>query len=172
MLWFGQNINISQASATTAVITSNNNSAIQKPDTIKGVPRHITIASLGIDTEIVDGAYDLNTGKWTLTEDTAFYATVSDPANSKGGNTFVYGHNSQKIFGKLLGIRNGAKAVVTTDNGYEFTYEFIRTEAVNPTDVAVLNYSGKPRLTLQTCSGLWNQTRQMSYYELVGYKKL
>lgn len=156
-------------SITTPTPSSVSNS---KPSPVGGIPRHITVPSLGIDTDVVDGLYDAKTGNWTLTEDSAFYAKISDLANSEAGNTFIYGHNSQKIFGKLLNINAGAEVIVTTDNGYEFTYVFLATEAVRPTDVYVLNYSGKPRLTLQTCSGAWNQTRQMSYYELTKYRKI
>jgi LPXTG-site transpeptidase (sortase) family protein len=164
---------LSSVSATSIplVITTKPNSA-SKPDYIEGTPRHITVPSLGIDTNIVDGLYDNKTGNWTLTEDSAFFATTSNLVNSDSGNTFIYGHNSQKIFGKLLNINAGAEVIITTDNGYEFTYVFLATEAVRPTDVYTLNYSGKPRLTLQTCSGVWNQTRQMSYYELTKYRKI
>lgn len=143
-----------------------------KPDTIKGTPRRIIVPSLGIDAVITDGTYDPKTGNWTITEDAAYFAVASDQANSEGGNTFIYGHNSQKIFGKLMNITDSAQAIITTDNGYEFTYRYKSTEAVKPNDVAVLQYSGKPRLTLQTCSGFWQQNRQMFYFELVGYKKV
>lgn len=140
-------------------------------EVIQGVPRSIKVPSLGIDVTIEDGYYDAATGQWTITEEAAFFATPTLPVNTEGGNTLIYGHNSKKIFGKLLDIKPGAKAIVTTKNGYEFTYTFTTSEAVIPTDVSSLDYDGRPRLTLQTCSGIWNETRQMVYFELKDYRK-
>jgi len=171
--WLGQFQALGSVSAMHKPLGTSYQSALNdKLDIIKGVPRHINIPSLGIDTDVVDGLYDSRNGSWTLSEDTAFYATITNPANSDSGNTFIYGHNSQKIFGKLLSIQNSAEVIITTDNNYMFTYVYLNTEAVKPTDVFTLDYSGKPRLTLQTCSGIWNQTRQMFYFELKNYHKL
>ncbi len=143
-----------------------------EPGVVSGIPRHIAVPSLGIDVAVADGSYDARTGQWTLSEESAFYATPTAPANSASGNTFIYAHNSQKLFGKLPRIAAGASVVVTTDTGYEFTYVYQSTEAVKPTDVHALEYSGKPRLTLQTCSGLWNETRQMYYFKLTAHRKV
>jgi LPXTG-site transpeptidase (sortase) family protein len=143
------------------------------PNIIEGTPRHIVVPSLGIDAVVSDGFYDETTKEWTLSEESAFFATISNPANSYGGNTFIYGHNSYQIFGKLIDITSGATAIVTTNNGYEFTYKYASSEAVAPTDTIVLSYSGdKPRLTLQTCSGFWHQTRQMVYFYLESFRKI
>lgn len=142
------------------------------PEIIKGSPRHIIVPSLGIDVAIADGFYDAHTGEWTLSEDSAFYGTPTAPINSDSGNTLVYGHNSEKIFGKLLQLQPGAEVIVTTDNGYKFTYIYQSTQAVKPTDTTPLAHTSKPRLTLQTCSGPWNQTRQMFYFDLKSYDKV
>lgn len=165
-----------QAAATAPVsqqpFVSNTPPALpDKPGVIKGTPRHITIKSLGIDVTVADGSYDARTNQWTLNEDSAFYATPTNPINSDSGNTFIYGHATQKIFGNLPRIQKDAEVTVTTDNGYVFTYTYVTKETVKPTDVAALEYSGKPRLTLQTCTGFWNQTREMVYFELKDYYK-
>jgi len=167
--WFERQQAVGQASPGVSIVPAATLS--DAPELVKGVPRHISIPSLGIATDIQNGSYDAQTGQWTITEDAAFYATPTNLINSEAGNTLIYGHNSQKIFGKLLQIRSGSEVIVTTDNGYTFTYIYLSTEAVKPTDVAALEYSGKPRLTLQTCSGLWNETRQMVYFELKEYTK-
>lgn len=139
---------------------------------IRGTPRRIVLPSLGIDTAVNDGMYDESTGRWTLSEDSAFYATPTRPIETTVGNTLIYGHNSKKIFGKLPLLQQGATAIVTTDNSYNFIYIYRSTEAVKPTDVSIINYKDTVRLTLQTCSGTWNQTRQMFYFELTSYKKV
>lgn len=163
-----------QALATTSnQIVKISKSPINDAQTlVKGTPRHVNVPSLGIDVTVSDGVYNARTAEWTLNESSAFYATPTDPVNSQAGNTLIYGHNSEIIFGKLLKIQPNAEVTVTTDNGYVFTYVYTSTEAVKPTDTHSLMYSGKPRLTLQTCSGIWNQTRQMFYFDLKEYHKV
>lgn len=171
---------LEQRQALETALTTSQPAAVTKavaktsPSIVQGTPRHIVVPSLGIDASIEDGSYDPTTGKWTLSEESAFYATPTDLANSGSGNTFIYGHNSQKIFGKLIHIQAGAEVTVTTDNGYAFTYIYVGTDAAKPTDVqAALTYSGTtPRLTLQTCAGAWNQTRQLFYFDLKSYAKV
>lgn len=129
-------------------------------------PVHITVPSVGIDVDITNGYYDQLTARWTLSETSAFYATPTHMISTDNGNTLIYGHNSDKIFGKLRGMQPGAKAIVTTDTGHTFMYSFISSAAVKPTDVTVLNYTDSPRIMLQTCSGIWNETRQMYSFDL------
>ncbi len=138
----------------------------------QGRPRYISVPSLGIHTTVNDGIYNSTTGQWTLSEDAAYYATPTNLINSRGGSTLIYGHNSKTIFGDLPRIKSGAEAVVTTDAGYVFTYIYQNTEMVTPTNVSVLNYQGGPRLTLQTCSGIWNESRQMFNFSLKDYIQL
>jgi LPXTG-site transpeptidase (sortase) family protein len=174
LLWLQQRQALAAMAAEPSITTTTTPAvADTKPNVVQGTPVHIVIPSLGIDAPVSNGYYDPHTGQWTLSEGSAYYATPTSLANSDTGNTFIYGHNSQKIFGKLLNIQTGAEATVTTDNGYAFTYIYQSTVAVPPTDVgAALTYSGPPRLTLQTCSGLWHQTRQMVYFTLKEYRKV
>jgi LPXTG-site transpeptidase (sortase) family protein len=169
--WLEQSQAISAAAANQPVVVAQS-AVSDNPEVIKGTPNHIAVSSLGIDVSVANGYYDSKTAQWTLSEDSAFYATPTNLINSDGGNTLIYGHNSEKIFGKLLKIQTGSEVTVTTNNGYLFTYQYVNTEAVKPTDIHALEYSGKPRLTLQTCSGAWNQTRQMFYFELKSFKKI
>lgn len=141
------------------------------PSAVSGTPRHISIPSIGIDTVINDGYYDTTSGIWTLSETSAYYATPTSLINTEQGSTLIYGHNSTKIFGKLPSIAVGAKATVTTEKGDVFTYSYANSEAVSPNDVGVLQYSGTPRIMVQTCSGLWNQNRQMYYFYLDDYRR-
>jgi hypothetical protein len=137
------------------------------PEVAEGLPRHISVPSLGVETDVADGTYDLQTGQWSLTEATAFHATVTPIVNAESGNTLIYGRNSQEVFSKLTAIQPGSDVVVTTDSGYTFTYTYLANKA----DGAPIQYNGKPRLTLQVCSGDRNQTHQMFYSELKNYSK-
>lgn len=138
----------------------------------KGKPRYISVASVNIALPVKDGVYSTSTGEWTLDDEHAFYGVSTSLANSDSGNTFVYGHNSRAVFGSLPKLQPGDTAVITTDTGYEFTYKFVTSETVKPTDTIVLEYRGDtPRLTLQTCTGIWGEARHIFYFELVSYKK-
>lgn len=141
---------------TTTVATS----------TPQETPVHIRVPSVGIDTTITNGYYNQLTGQWTLSETSAFYATPTHPISTDNGNTLIYGHNSDKIFGKLRAVQPGAEAIITTDTGHTYVYTYTATQAVNPTDVTVLNYNASPRVMLQTCSGIWNEHRQMYSFDL------
>jgi LPXTG-site transpeptidase (sortase) family protein len=142
-----------------------------KPETIAGKPVRLQVPSLGIDLAVADGAYNQADGSWTLSKDKAHFALPSAPANNEAGNTLVYGHYRKEVFESLHTIQPGATAVITTDNGYTFTYIYTRTETVEPTATEIFGYQGAPRLTLQTCTGRWFEHRQFFYFALSGYEK-
>jgi sortase (surface protein transpeptidase) len=143
----------------------------RKPAAITGRPVRIAVPSLKIDLAVIDGNFDKKSGEWTLTLDKAQYATPSVQPNDQGGNTLIYGHYRPEVFAYLHHIVAGAQAVITTDNGYTFTYTYKSSEALNPRDTSVFTYQGPPRLTIQTCSGSYMQNRQMYYFDYVGYTK-
>ena len=142
------------------------------PNLVTGHPVAISIASLNMNLQIIDGTYDKRSGQWTLTLDKAQFALPSVPPNNQAGNTLIYGHYRPQVFAYLHLIKPGAQAVVTTANGYNFTYVFQRSEALDPTDTSIFLYQGPPRLTIQTCSGAFMQHRQMDYFQYQGYAKV
>lgn len=143
-----------------------------KAESVQGIPIKIEIPSVGISQPVEKGEYDASSGEWTLSYHAAYWATMTAPINSDTGNTFIYGHDVKEIFGNLLDATIGAKAIVTTDNGYVFTYTLVQSKAVDPTDVSQIQPTEAPTLTLQTCSGTWYQYRQMFTFSLDGYDKL
>lgn len=144
----------------------------KKPSTITGHPVRLSIPSLSVDLPIIDGTYNATNGEWTLSEESTHFALPSSPPNNESGNTLIYGHNNKLVFGTLYTITPGAEAIVTTDNGYRFVYQFTNAEQIKPTDTTVFTYNGVPRLTLQTCSGYYMQNRHMHYFSFVRYEKL
>jgi len=154
---------------TTSVQTK---TAAIKPETVQGTPIKIEIPSVDIVQPIEPGYYDASTGEWTLSYHAAYWASMTSRINSQTGNTFIYGHDVDQIFGNLLKAEPGAKAIVTTDNGYEFTYTLQSSVAVNPDDVSLIQATDTPQLTLQTCSGSWYQYRSLFTFTLDGYKKI
>jgi LPXTG-site transpeptidase (sortase) family protein len=133
---------------------------------LAGKPVRITIPALSLDLPVIDGHYDTARQEWTLSGSKAHYAVITAPANNAGGNTFIYGHNTKGVFDTLNRIQLGNQAIVTTDNGHIFTYRFKGALETEPTEDALFRYQGKPILTVQTCSGLWYQNRQLFTFDL------
>jgi sortase (surface protein transpeptidase) len=138
---------------------------------VTGEPVEIAIPSLHMDLQVIPGVYNAKSGQWTLTLDKAQFAAPSVQPNNETGNTFIYGHYRPEVFAYLHHIKPGAEAIVTTDNGYVFTYSFQNSLAYDPGDTSIFTYRGAPRLTIQTCSGTFLQNRQMYYFQYDGYVK-
>lgn len=135
---------------------------------VSGMPTRIVIASLGIDLSVDKGYYDAGSASWSLSGYHAQYAILSPMPNDTSGNTFIYGHNNPYVFGPLKRIESGAQAKVYTSNHHVFTYTFVKTNAVTPNNTSVLMYQGAPIMTIQTCSGVWNEQRQMYSFKFTG----
>lgn len=134
---------------------------------IKGHPISMSIPSLGVSLDIVDGQYYPTAKTWTLTLDKAQYATMTPEPNNQGGNTFIYGHNRVGVLHTLYQIQPSARLIIKTDNKHTFTYAFMSSLETNPNDTSLFHYQGAPIVTLQTCSGLWYQNRQLFTFKLV-----
>jgi len=128
---------------------------------ITGKPTRIVIKDLSIDLPIDEGRFNPADGSWSLSGYHAQYAMVTPLANDSNGNTFIYGHNNKYVFGPLKKISKGTVAQIYTDNNKIFNYSFDSTYAVTPDNTSVLYYQGPSILTVQTCSGAWNEQRQM-----------
>lgn len=137
---------------------------------VSGKPVRIVIADSGIDLAVGDGYYNEADGSWTLSPDQAHYAMISFLANNHSGNTFLYGHGTDQVFGPL-GTRPpvaGTVALVYTDNGHIFSYSFDSLNNLSPDDTSVFSYEGPPILTLQTCTGLVSEWRAMYQFNFTG----
>ena len=93
---------------------------------------------------------------------------MTAPSNNQSGNTFIYGHNRPAVFAKLSKLQIGETVKVYTDNNHTFTYKFRSAYETSPNDASLFEYDGAPILTLQTCSGLWDQNRYLMTFDLVG----
>ncbi|HET7638857.1 MAG TPA: sortase [Ktedonobacteraceae bacterium] len=132
-----------------------------------GHPVRFQLPALGIDLTVIDGHYNAVAGTWTLSNDKVQYATVTPQPNNKAGNTFLYGHNRPGVFKTLNKVKAGDEVILTTDNNLKFTYRFRGAVETNPNDDSLFHYSGAPILTVQTCSGLWYQNRQLFTFDLI-----
>lgn len=135
---------------------------------IEGTPVRIQIPSLNIDLPVINGYYNARDGSWTLTNTKAQYATITPKANNTQGNTFIYGHRLANVFGHLSQIKTGASVIITTDNNHAFTYVYRDSHETNPNDDSLFHYKGPSILTLQTCSGTWDQNRRLFTFDFKG----
>lgn len=135
--------------------------------TVSGMPSHIDLPGVGISIDVAPGYYNKKSQTWTLSINKAQYATITPQPNDGGGNTFIYGHNRLEVFYKLLRVKQGDKAIITTSNKHKFTYSMVSRKDTSPTDSSLFKYQGPPILTLQTCSGFWYQNRSLFVFKLV-----
>ena len=133
---------------------------------ISGRPVRLVIPALNIDLPVDIGVYNPANNSWTLSGWHAQYAEISPLANDSSGNTFVYGHRNKHVFLSLHHIAKGQKAIIYTSNKHVFTYKFSGSYEVSPKDTSVFDYQGPPLMTIQTCSGNWNEKRQMFTFKL------
>ena len=142
------------------------------PQTISGHPVRIVAPTVGVDMPVVDGFYDSTTGDWTLYSDKAQFAAMTTQPNDTSGQTFIYGHATQRVFGKLLNMHAGEQVEVYTSNGYKFTYTLKQTEVVTPQNTGILGYTGSPRLLLQTCVGTFSENRKFFILDFTKVEKI
>lgn len=143
---------------------------VNRPPAIKlisGNPVRIELPSVKINVTVINGYYFPDKKSWTLTKTNAQYATITPLPNNQGGNTFIYGHNRWEVFYKLLKLKVGDQAIIYTDNGHKFVYQFRTANETSPNDTSLFNYQGPPILTLQTCTGIWYQNRDLMTFDLI-----
>lgn len=139
---------------------------VKETSAISGEPSRIEVPAVGIAIDVDPGYYNQKSQSWTLSLNKAHYAVMTPPPNDSSGNTFIYGHNRKDVFSKLLNIKTGDQAIVTTKNGHKFIYGMKTRHDTSPTDGSLFDYQGPPILTLQTCSGFWYQNRSLFVFDL------
>lgn len=137
---------------------------------VSGKPVTISIPDAHIDLAVDDGYYNDNDGSWTLSNTNAQYAVMSALANDHAGTTFIYGHGTDAVFGKIGSNKPpvGTKAIVTTNNKHTFTYSLQEVRDFEPSDTSLFDdmASGSPRLIVQTCTGVFSEWRTMFIFKL------
>lgn len=136
---------------------------------IAGRPVRIVIPASNVDLPVDEGYYDSSSNSWTLSGYHAQFAMISTLANNVAGDTFIYGHNNNYVFGALRHVMPAvdARALIYTDNGHIFVYKFQKSFSLAPSDTSVLSYSGPPIMTIQTCTGSINEWRTMYRFDFV-----
>jgi len=159
------------AKAEPSVTTLSAKPIVLPPQVIAGKPVRITIPDAAIDLPIGDGTYNAQDGSWTLSDTEAQFATITSPANDHAGTTFVYGHGTDAVFGRIGSSRPtlGTQATIHTENGHVFTYRLQSISDLQPNDTAIFDdtSSGAPQLVVQTCTGMFSEWRTLFTFDFV-----
>jgi sortase (surface protein transpeptidase) len=140
-----------------------------KAKVIAGRPVRIVIPAEGIDLPVNKGFYDSADNSWTLSGYDAQFAMISTLSNNVGGETFIYGHNNDYVFGALRHHTPtpDTMALIYTDNNHIFEYDFVSATSIGPNSVSILDYAGPPILMIQTCTGSLNEWRTEYKFDFV-----
>lgn len=158
----------SQHTAAQIAVDTPVNTEKKLKKTVSGKPIRLDIDRLKIHLSVKDGHFDSRSGQWTLSQDSAYFATTTKLPNNKQGNTLIYGHNTVALLEPTKELVKGDVLVVTAKNGYRFHYRYSGDDIVNPADIAVLTEkSTKPRLTLLTCNGWLSENRRLMYFDFI-----
>lgn len=119
-------------------------------------PLSLAIPKLQIHLAVVSGTVENN--QWTMTRRGVSYLT-SSPIPGEHGNSILYGHNDLSLLGNLTKARPGDLIEVTMDDGTPRLFVVDLTGEVTPKQTEILDDAGDTRLTIFTCSGLFDQKR-------------
>jgi len=121
----------------------------------------LIIPRMLMNTKIVEGPTsnpygNLKKGAWRLP-----FSSTPD----KGGNTVIAGHRftyteSRSIFYYLDKLQVGDEIGVQW-NGTTYTYKVVSTSVVPPTETSVQAATDDNRLTLYTCTPVWNPKNRL-----------
>jgi len=144
---------------TPSLISFNNYSYAAQPNIpyMNGMtPNRITIPALGINLPIFKATIVNNV--WQTTDLGASYLT-SSPLPGKKGNSIIYAHNWVSLFGPLQRAKVGQKVNIIYPNGKKKTFVMAYTAIVTPDQSSILAPSKDKRITLYTCTGLFDSHR-------------
>lgn len=118
-------------------------------------PQKIVIPSLSVDLKIKPA--NVVSGSWEVFENSAGFGLGSSTPDQVG-NTVVFAHARDGLFGPLKKIKQGDSIYLfTNDNWYEYRVSEIKSVA--PTDTSVIQQTDDQTLTLFTCSGFADSMR-------------
>ena len=119
-------------------------------------PQWISIPNSKINAQIAAGGY--KEGKWVLDDNFALYLPTSDKLG-QGGNTILYAHSRDKLFGNLKKVSIGDQVILGDANGKIYNYSIYSMEYVRPYQMEKIDTNLKDTVTLFTCDGWFDEKR-------------
>jgi LPXTG-site transpeptidase (sortase) family protein len=118
-------------------------------------PTKIQIPTIGVELPIIPSLFVDNS--YQTTKDGVSYLTTS-PIPGTPGNSVMYGHNWPNLLGDLHRVKPGDHIIVTQGEK-QTTFTVIFTSVVHPNETHIQQNSPDTRLTLYTCTGLFDTKR-------------
>jgi LPXTG-site transpeptidase (sortase) family protein len=122
----------------------------------KSIPKRIIIKNLNIDIPVYTASIKNNI--WETSTLGANYL-VSSPIPGERGNSILYAHNWEKLFGNLVGSKPGDIIEIDYANSSKKIFIVTETAIVPPTQSNILMQSKDTRITLYTCTGFLDSSR-------------
>lgn len=111
-------------------------------------PKKIIIPSIDIALDVHPAKIIFDTWEVNL-DGVSFGLSSALPGNR--GNTVIFSHTIDRLFGRLDQIKKGDTIHIFTDLDW-FTYKVVSTRVVKPEETDILNPHNKFELTLYTCT--------------------
>lgn len=124
--------------------------------TLSKKPLTFAIPSLSIELPVVPGR--IEGSQWAMTRQGISYLETS-PVPGQQGNSIFYGHNDRSLLGNLTKAKPGQVVRIGFDDGTRQDFVVDLTGEVTPKQTEILQDAGDTRLTIFTCSGLFDQKR-------------
>ena len=119
-------------------------------------PKFVSVPKGKIYAQIATGGYKY--GKWILDDDFVLYLPTSDKLG-QGGNTILYAHSREKLFGNLKNASLGDQIILGDASGKMYSYKIYSVEYIKPYQVEKINTNTKDTVTLFTCDGWFDEKR-------------
>jgi sortase (surface protein transpeptidase) len=120
------------------------------------IPVRLEIPSLSINVRL--DASQVTNGVWSISPTNANYL-IQSASIGRSGNIILYGHNVQTILGPIRGIAVGADIRLYDQYGGVHAYRTLKTDTVDPKNLAYIQPEPKETLTIFTCDGLLDTSR-------------
>lgn len=131
-------------------------SSIAKAHDLPLWPKYIRIKSIGLNAGVSPGGY--KDGKWVLDDNLVLYLPSSDRLG-QGGNTILYAHNKENLFGNLKKVSVGDVVALGAANGEMYNYSIYSIEYIKPYQMEKISTNLKDTITLFTCDGWFDEKR-------------
>jgi len=119
-------------------------------------PQWISIPNSKINAQIAAGGY--KEGKWVLDDNFALYLPTSGKLG-EGGNTILYAHTRERLFGNLKKTSVGDLIILGDANGKMYNYSVYSIEYIKPYQTDMIETNLKDTVTLFTCDGWFDENR-------------
>lgn len=119
-------------------------------------PVRIIIKDLGIDLPVIPSKIVKN--KWETVTSGVSWLSIS-PVPGEKGNSILYGHNWTNLLGSLPRVKPGYEIQIEYQDKTRKSFFVETTGKVSPNNIGVLAQSEDERITLYTCTGLFDEKR-------------